>query len=137
MKKQTNSDNFMKQVLDVNPKERKNSMKRIIKFRAWDGEHLIYDWTEIETSLSLMQFTGLLDKNGKEIYEGDIVTFIGYRNLVVTWQPKGCHAGWFGVGNTRPFPPLGLYSRKEPNTIEVIGNIHEHPHLLPHPDERA
>lgn len=83
-----------------------------------------------ETRFIFMQFTGLTDKNGKEIYEGDIVTFIGWRNRVVTWQPEGCYAGWFAVDDKKPDRPLGIYSGEEPNTIEVLGNIYENPELL-------
>ena len=63
---------------------------RIIKFRVWNGEQMVSPdyidrqgvahWKEnsIHTSSqNLLQFTGLTDKNGKEIFEGDIVKFIG------------------------------------------------------------
>ena len=56
----------------------------------------------------LMQFTGLLDKNGKEIYEGDI-TNVG----IVEWD--------HGQFTER------LYA---PDDIEVIGNIYSNPELL-------
>lgn len=74
----------------------------------------------------LMQFTGLTDKNGKEIYEGDIVrewpkksnkvSFIVYRNKGFWVDDE--NYGWEGED---------LWNW---NKIEIIGNIHENPELL-------
>lgn len=81
------------------------------------------------SNIELMQYTGLLDKNGKEIYEGDIVKepyYVdennGYLLLEVLFN-NGCFVGkvinkdGFGLQN------LTMYK-------EVIGNIYENPELL-------
>jgi len=67
----------------------------------------------------LMQFTGLKDKNGKEIYEGDVIV-TGDSTLPVRFE-----RGSLGIGETgQDFEPLYRYS------VEIIGNIYENPELL-------
>ena len=73
------------------------------------------------------QFTGLQDRNGADIYEGDIARDGDGNILVISWSEKFASFSiykngwvfthWFGES----------YS---PQDIEVIGNIHEHKHLL-------
>lgn len=67
------------------------------------------------------QYTGLKDKNGKEIYEGDIVK-AGGRIYEVAWLEKD--GGWFCFTEDDYHTPL--YHLE----AEVIGNIHENPELL-------
>jgi hypothetical protein len=96
------------------------------------------DWETDE--VEYIQFTGLLDKNGKEIYEGDIVAIaFGIKNenpLVkeVRWDSysDGEYVSnvecWCAYG----FPlsdPGGLWGASA-HTFEVIGNIYENPELL-------
>lgn len=77
------------------------------------------------TDTSLMQYTGLRDKNGKEIYEGDIVDgshFFGSVSkdyYVVTFGEEG--------GKNLPYWKLPMDVG-----VEIIGNIYENPELLNH-----
>lgn len=116
---------------------------REIKFRAWNGKEMFYPETEnnsdtfnagfnagrveirdyttgIEDNLCIpMQFTGLHDKNGKEIYEGDVVKGINLENFYWIEPVTFIDNGWF------PF-----IEHRRMTDFEVIGNIYENPKLL-------
>lgn len=116
-----------------------------IKFRAWDKIKKIFidkanfringwgdAWEEFryaginsfdKNNLIISQFTGLLDKNGTEIYEGDIIHIKSIIddeefNLQVEFRLSGFFVGQSGE--------LFLWNRE----CEVIGNIYENPELL-------
>ena len=114
---------------------------RLIKFRAWDRQNKawIY-WDHLEGSKSwfwdmvdkydceLMQFTGLLDKNGKEIWEFDLFKNESERICKVVWfQPIG---GWDAYPINHVGNPVGFDPADWKEFTEVIGNIYENPELL-------
>lgn len=123
-------------------------MNRVIKFRAWDIELKCYDYKTVPGNLLrdihedevdkedeyrfiLEQFTGLTDKNGKEIYEGDTVKheiFVGTicyglrKDLSDTLNEIGFYIQWQDCHYRED---LGYWALDPDGGIEVIGNIHE------------
>lgn len=133
-----------------------NKMNREIKFRGkdienengWrygslvvypDGNCVIVEFDKDENELSydvypetVGQFTGLYDKNGKEIYEGDIgktkeygkflgdKNFSGYDHFEVLLENGG-----FRLENEKR-----IFNLTNNSHIEVVGNIHDNPELL-------
>lgn len=133
-------------------------MNRIIKFRAWNKEtKKIVDLNAItpfalaiipsmvgagdgvyvpdDSRLEVMQFTGLLDSQGKEIWEGDIIQNMVYGGkAVIRWGIEGeTYAGWcveWIVDKPYSIPTYDLLYFKNLENCEVIGNIYENPELV-------
>ena len=122
---------------------------RDIKFRAWFGipeSHLAPSMTYLDVSKfqdqeyflivrhsdNLMQYTGLKDKNGVEIYEGDLIKD-SYTIDPATIFEVVYHLGGFTVKNIDSKyaqPASNDYFRAFQDKCEVIGNIYENPELL-------
>lgn len=108
---------------------------RDIKFRVWStisagGVGKMIDWDKLKTgSLSdletiqnqwiVMQFTGLLDKQGKEIYEGDIVDDEKGNMFAIEWDDDW---GW----NSN----ISLSNGQSLRTFKIKGNIYENKELI-------
>lgn len=125
---------------------------REIKFRAWDKDNKgwlidISQWTvqDLNNSGSLpgdnftiMQYTGLKDKNGKEIYEGDIVDIglwngtdsIELERGVINWNEKSSAFKWFSVEDDPSDENNYWLTQSDETYREVIGNIWENGDLL-------
>ena len=114
---------------------------RELKFRAWDIDCHRFEYFEIgenddcygmfrvaanKFGSVVEQYTGLKDKNGKEIYEGDIVKFKWTKRLyVVAYR---LYDASFILENDEWEETIHLSLDKD--NYEVIGNIHENPELL-------
>ena len=108
---------------------------RALKFRAWvNGEMLSPSRTETEMAIRgwiqqesyvLMQCTGLEDKHGREIYEGDIVRETGSMPCEVSWRDEVAGFEFVYVGNSW-IPNIDAVGR----WFEVLGNIYENQELL-------
>jgi len=82
--------------------------------------------THFLSDIDLMQFTGLLDKNGKEIYEGDILE---YKDAPVLRTKIQYNPKYLSYEFINRFGIIKILDTKE-DSFEVIGNIYENPNLL-------
>jgi len=122
-------------------------MMRELKFRIWDGKSMsepfgLYD-IDMDNSCRyyfgghkcygdeiLMQYTGLSDKNGVEIYEGDILGGYPHGTITVYWDEKYACYSCVDTDNDIDY---GIFSQQLRNCgsgLEIIGNIHENKSLL-------
>ncbi|WP_202914445.1 YopX family protein [Streptococcus sp. S784/96/1] len=133
-----------------------NEPKKVVipKFRAWlkaekqmidvefldlshkvlIGKHWEFGMTEAIKfdDVNLMQSTGLKDKNGVEIFEGDVVLENGWRKVAVSFGTQEIEENF---GDKRIFQGFNLYlGGGYPEAVmskhEIIGNIYDNPELL-------
>lgn len=123
-------------------------MNRELKFRAWNFESKkmldshatvlnlnLYLGDESYSHVQVMQFTGLLDKNGKEVYEGDILKcersyWKEPRNLIVKWFGER-----YGLENPKDTVDSEVMDKESCFNVleterEIIGNIYQNEDLL-------
>jgi uncharacterized phage protein (TIGR01671 family) len=130
---------------------------RKFKFRAWNinrkrwetglglyfNDSKIGDFSECfhnqedENDYVIQQFTGLIDKNGVEVYEGDILERVGgsgsFCKIVVSWHERECCFVYNSVSNLYGSPnPLhdNFVNLADWTYWVVCGNIFENPELL-------
>jgi uncharacterized phage protein (TIGR01671 family) len=109
------------------------------------GNRFMCSWHEDEKGV-LMQFTGLLDKNGKEIYEGDIIKWAD-KNWVVSWNKRNSQyfmetiKSFIEKDDSLDYPKVygeWHWCRDRMKSYsEVIGNIYENPELLKTKEEQG
>lgn len=137
-------------------------MKREMIFRVWNGSEMVYDvtvgkfgvfyvnppnngldpndsasltpfTTKYHDDTPVMQYTGINDKNNKEIFEGDIVRVLsgGYNHWTnERFRVYYCEdTAQFQITNGKSYPH-DIDDAMSHKYLEIIGNIYEHSHLL-------
>ena len=119
-------------------------MSREIKFRAWNKHHnsmeYINDlyWFEEngihnfnDDNYIFMQNTGLKDKNGKEIYDSDIVKVTWGSGKIVSYEVKYCESlGYHYLRDIKNKEDDDIICIYDYSQMDVIGNVFDNPELL-------
>lgn len=109
---------------------------KVIKFRAWDfsakqmlpvGKLEFFDDNSMHINdehpcCFVMQYTGLRDNDGKEVYEGDIIKY-GNIKYEICWYKGGFHF-------KNVYGAMDSFIRGDFIEVQVIGNIYENKELL-------
>jgi uncharacterized phage protein (TIGR01671 family) len=108
-----------------------NEVGNMVYINIWEMRPPLKE-SFLQKGTNLMQYTGLQDdKNGKEIYEGDIVTGLWYDCpkkdiMILEWSEKIYGFIWNIFGSDARYP-IGISGLHD---IEIIGNIYSNPELL-------
>lgn len=133
-------------------------MSREIKFRVWSKDQKTYDYKfpynstgdfyvstrgkvfsdfgntivpEVrQEAFVIEQYTGLMDKNGKEICEGDIICPSDDKAIIKWGYPLDGITAAFYIHWLNPYLADSELASEFAGTYQVIGNIHENPELL-------
>ena len=119
-------------------------MSRENKFRAWDKHHNsmeyindLYCFEENglhdfnDDNYVFMQNTGLKDKNGKEIYDSDIVKVTWGSGKIVCYEVKYCESlGYHYLRDTKNKEDDDIICIYDYSQMDVIGNVFDNPELL-------
>lgn len=99
------------------------------KFIYVDDEHILYlhpSEVHVVIPKSIGQFTGLHDKNGKEIFEGDVIKPLKVLNATLR-QVIFLKGGFWAYRDDNDFYALDFY---DGDSCEIIGNVFENPDLV-------
>jgi uncharacterized phage protein (TIGR01671 family) len=120
-------------------------MNREIKFRAWDikdkfmmtfydsEKQICHITPHRHSNIEIMQYTGLTDKNGKEIYEGDIIEYIDKDNSIcylIKYNQDRFGFGYYSDNYKKWYPLSKTWVKERKNKLYYKGNIYENPELL-------
>ena len=109
------------------------------KAKGWVDGDVSYstNWAQVDPS-TVGQYTGLPDKKGVRIFEGDILSDGKVEKYVVLWMQGGWYTKYIcdecyscdpdeNISCNKPYSQLATYAL---DLLEVIGNIHDNPELL-------
>ena len=105
-------------------------------FGVWERRYILWGTTNGRPNMieviheTVGQFTGLYDKNGNEIYEGDILRRDSYWDIRISHNEETASFGWSHVDWVVSQGRVSGITKDGMKEYEVIGNIYENPELL-------